>query len=139
MRITVQRQTQDGVSTIGEMLIDGTHECWTLEPANPILAGTYDLIIDFSRHFQRLMLHVLNVPPCPPDRGIRIHWGNIAANTEGCTLVGETDGKDFVGKSVDEFNVLFGKIQDALQEGPVTITYVDPMSANVPSGAGGGD
>lgn len=123
MKLTVQRQLTDSISTTGEMLIDGVHACYTLEPAKPIPAGTYDLTIDLSTRFKRLMPHVLDVPGYS---GIRIHWGNWARNTEGCTLVGETDGEDFIGKSVDEFNDLFLTLQEGLADGPVTITYLDP-------------
>ena len=132
MKIVVQRQVQDEISTTGELLIDGAHACYTLEPAKPIPTGTYDLVIDYSQRFKRLMPHVMNVPGY---EGIRIHWGNWAKDTEGCTLVGETDGKDFVGKSVDEFNVLFRELQSGLSDGPVTITYLDPIGGNEKSGA----
>jgi Family of unknown function (DUF5675) len=125
----VQRQPSDGTATMGELLIGGTHACFTMEPASPIQAGTYDLAIDYSPDFQRLMIHVLNVPPCPPDRGIRIHWGSIPPNTLGCLLTGETEGKDFLGHTVDEFNILFQQLQEALTGGPVTITYLEPSSA----------
>ena len=131
MKIVVQRQIQDAISTTGEMLIDGTHSCWTLEPATPIPAGTYDLAIDMSTRFKRLMPHVLNVPGY---EGIRIHWGNYAENTEGCTLVGRTQGEDFIGHSVDEFNALFQTLQQGVAEGPVTITYLDPTFGNANSG-----
>lgn len=134
MKIVVQRQIQDAISTTGEMLIDGVHECYTLEPAQPIPAGTYDLTIRQSPRFQRLMPHVESVPG---HTGILIHWGNWAKDTEGCTLVGETDGEDFVGHSVDEFNVLFQKFQRGLADGPVTISYLDPRSGNEASGTGG--
>jgi len=118
----VQRGRSDGVATLGELSIDGIHEAWTLEPPNPIPAGTYDLIIDFSNRFQRLMPHVLDVPG---HTGIRIHWGNWRKDTEDCTLVGHTEGKDFIGHSVEEFDILFQKLHDMLAEGPVTITYRD--------------
>jgi hypothetical protein len=137
MNWLVQRQPSDGVATLGELLIDGVHECWTLEPPEPIDAGTYDLVIDQSVRFGRLMPHVLNVPN---HTGIRIHWGNWRKDTKDCTLVGETEGKDFIGQSVDEFNILFQKLQDALAEGPVTITYADPTpSTSEDSGTGGGN
>lgn len=116
----VKRQPSDGVATLGELLIDGVHECFTLEPPDPIDAGTYDLVIDWSERFNRLMPHVMNVPD---HTGIRIHWGNWRKDTEDCTLVGETEGTDFIGHSVDEFDELFLKLRDDLNAGPVTITY----------------
>ena len=124
MNFVVQRQKQDDTATTGELLINGVHYCFTLEPAKPIPAGTYDLIIDWSVRFGRLMPHVLNVPGYT---GIRIHWGNWAINTEGCTLVGETQGDDFIGQSVAEFDQLFRMIQEAVAEGPTTITYLNPF------------
>jgi hypothetical protein len=126
MKVIVERQTQDETATVGEMSIDGVHACWTLEPAKPIPAGTYDLAIDWSARFNRLMPHVCDVPGY---EGIRIHWGNWAKDTEGCTLVGETDGADFVGQSVAEFNELFLTLQQGVAEGTCTITYIDPQEA----------
>jgi len=128
---------------MGELLINGQHVCYTMEPAyaadtvkpRAIPAGTYDLDIRFSPHFNRLMPHVENVPGFTD---IMIHWGNIPANTEGCLLVGELELGNFLEYSVDEFNILFQTIQDALTtEGQQVITYVDPPSGNVGSGAGG--
>lgn len=137
MTWVVKRQKPDAVATSGELLIDGQHECYTLEPATPIDAGTYDLTIDWSNRFQRRMPHVNNVPG---HTGIRIHWGNWSRDTKDCTLVGQTKGTDFVGHSVDEFNILFQKLDTALQEGPQLISYVDmdPFGSNG-SGTGGSD
>lgn len=122
MIIVVRRKATDGVATLGEMFVDGIHECFTLEPPNPIPAGTYDLIINWSERFKRLMPLVCNVPG---HSGIRIHWGNWAKDTEDCLLVGQTIGNDFIGHSVAEFDTLFLKIQHALDNGSLTITYID--------------
>lgn len=122
MSLLVHRQKSDGVATMGELLIDNVHECFTLEPPNPIPAGTYDLEILFSPKFNRLMPHVMNVPG---HTGILIHWGNWRKDTENCLLVGTTGGTDFVGNSVQEFDSLFQKIQEMLAQGPQTISYVD--------------
>lgn len=124
MIIVVRRQLSDGVATLGEMFIDGTHECFTLEPPNPIPAGTYQLIVNWSERFKRLMPLVVGVPG---HEGIRIHWGNWAKDTEDCLLVGEIRGADFIGHSVDAFNTFFQKLQDALNVGEVSITYLDGM------------
>lgn len=128
MKLLVQRQLSDGVATLGELLIDGVHECWTLEPTKPIPAGTYNLIISWSPRFQRLMPLVVNVPG---HEGIRIHWGNWAKDTEDCLLVGTTKGVDFVGHSVDEFNTLFQKLQNGLEGQEVTITYQDAQHPDI--------
>jgi hypothetical protein len=136
MNWLVERQPSDGVATLGELFIDGVHECWTLEPPDTFAAGTFDLVIDRSERFGRLMPHVLNVPG---HTGIRIHWGNWRKDTKDCTLVGETEGTDFIGHSVEAFNILFSKLLGDLDGGPVTITYADPTPTNAGSGAGGGD
>jgi hypothetical protein len=122
MILIVRRKVSDGVATLGELFINGQHECFTLEPSMPILAGTYNLTIDWSPRFQRLMPHVNTVPG---HEGIRIHWGNWTKDTEDCLLVGTTLGTDFIGHSVEEFDRLFIKLQDALMLGPCSITYLD--------------
>ena len=137
--IVVQRRWPDAQCVIGEMLFHGTHECYTMEPADPIPGGTYDLSIRWSPHFGRMMPHVENVPG---HTEIEIHWGNYPRDTEGCTLVGDLIGENFIGQSRTEFDTLFLKIQDALAEGPQTITYLDPPVSAVDldgevSGAGG--
>ena len=129
MKTVVQRDVPDATTTMGSMLIDDQHYCFTLEPSPPILAGTYELIIDWSDRFQRLMPHVLDVPG---HVGIRIHWGNWRKDTALCTLIGSTEGPDFVGHSVDQFDKFFIALQDALADGtPQFITYIDsPLNSS---------
>lgn len=108
---------------MGEFIINGSHTAYTLEPKNPIPAGTYDLDIRWSNRFQRLMPHVDNVPG---HAGIEIHWGNTPKDTDNCLVVGSIIANNFVGHSRTEFDALFLVIQDAVNEGPQTITYRDP-------------
>ena len=130
----VQRKWITPESVCGEMSLDGVYECDTLEPPyrddgmkpRAIPAATYDLTIRFSARFNRLMPHVENVPGFA---GVEIHWGNVPANTEACTLVGSGHSQDFVSHSVAEFNILFQKLQDAVNAGPCTITYLDPVAS----------
>ena len=126
MTFLVQRTLRDGTATLGELFLNSIHECYTLEPANPIPAGTYDLTIRRSPRFNREMPHVEDVPG---HTGILIHWGNWSKDTEDCLLVGRTQEADFIGHSVEEFDLLFAKIQSALREGPQRITYLDPKPA----------
>lgn len=121
MTFEVRREKPDGIATLGKLYIDGVFECFTLEPPDPIPAGTYPLTINWSIRFGRTMPQVCSVPG---HTGIRIHWGNWRKDTEDCTLVGTTEGKDFIGHSVDEFNRLYDKIFDTIKAfGPQLIIY----------------
>ena len=120
-------------STIGELLIDGQHECFTLEdpvhkgPKIPgrtaIPEGTYPLVVTLSQRFGRELPLLLNVPGFS---GIRIHPGNTAQDTEGCILVGQTRGQDWIGRSRAAFDLLFPKLQVGLKARisiSITITH----------------
>ena len=107
-------------STIGELLIDGYFECYTLEDEvrppgekvpgeTAISAGTYKLVIDKSDRFKCLMPHLLDVPMFT---GVRIHSGNTDQDTEGCILVGSTIvNENFIGNSKVAFDQLFSKLK----------------------------
>lgn len=134
MELTVKRQPSADGATLGELLIDGEHECWTLEDVvrpdgakvdgqTAIPAGRYRVIIDQSARFGCPMPHVLDVPGF---EGIRIHAGNTAADTEGCLLLGQTHGDNQVWQSRLAFVAFFAKLQAALQDGgECWITYTD--------------
>jgi len=119
MQITVKRLHKTNTSTIGELLIDGVFECYTLEDVErpvkiknetAIPKGTYKVIINKSNRFKRLLPLLLNVPNF---EGIRIHSGNTNHDTEGCILVGQTRGDNYIGQSRKAFAKLFKKMQAA--------------------------
>lgn len=113
-------------STIGELLIDGYFECYTLEDEvrplgekvpseTAIPAGTYKVVIDQSDRFKRLMPHLLDVPQFT---GVRIHFGNTDDDTDGCILVGTTIvNENFVGNSRIAFDQLFTKLKSTFDLG----------------------
>ncbi len=118
MEIKIVRDTFTDKTTIGKMYIDGTFFCDTLEDKvrdkkiqgqTAIPKGTYDTIIDYSNRFKKNMPHILDVPNF---EGIRIHSGNTAENTDGCILLGQRSGKDFVGNSKNTFNAFMKLITD---------------------------
>lgn len=123
MKIIVKRTLFDDAATIGEMYIDGTFECYTLEDKvrppserkvpgeTAIPFGTYPVTIDFSQHFRDYMPHILGVPGF---LGIRIHPGNTPHDTEGCILVGESNEPDELRESRKAFDAFFGKLKAAL-------------------------
>lgn len=139
MLIAVIRKWLTKEATISEISVDGQFICYGLEDAvreiegqpvdswkvkgeTAIPYGSYPLEITPSVRFKRDMLQVMDVPGFA---GIRIHAGNTSADTEGCLLVGDTKGNDFVGNSRSALVKLFGIVQSALHRGEdVTIEYV---------------
>lgn len=129
MLLTVVRTTFTEKSSVGELLINGNHECWTLEPPlldppikpRAIQAGTYLISLRPSPRFRRVMPYVESVPDFA---GILIHSGNQPQHTEGCLLVGKTKDTDWVGSSKKAFSDLFIKLS---QEAPgsIQISYIN--------------
>jgi hypothetical protein len=132
MKLEVRRKWFTDKSLCGQLYIDGQETCYTLEPPwadganqhkiNSILPGTYKVIIDFSPHFKRRLPHILNVPY--RDQ-IRMHVGNSAKDTEGCTLLGYTHSVDFIGQSIKAFGDFFPKLNQAInakEETSITFT-----------------
>lgn len=123
MRLRLIRGPSTTKSTLGELYIDGTFECYTLEDVvrkvkipgeTAIPAGTYEMIVTMSHRFKQLMPLLVAVPQF---EGIRIHPGNTDKDTRGCILVGQTQSKDFVGRSRPAYQVLLAKLQAALKHG----------------------
>lgn len=130
MKMTLKRTECGKVCTIGELLVDGKHEAWTLEDVvrpdgvkiygeTAIPAGTYTVDITYSPRFKRdlpLLIGVKNFV------GIRIHPGNTASDTDGCILVGQGKGPNTILESRAAFNALMGKLCAAKRAGqPITI------------------
>ena len=140
MNLKLRRTTFTGRSTIGELSVDGTFECFTLEDMvrpvkvpgmTAISEGVYVVSVSFSDRFKRLLPEVHDVPNFT---GIRIHPGNTDADTEGCILVGKTEDTDFIGDSRAAFNKLFPKIQAAAQKEKIFLE-VTSVAAEAPHGA----
>jgi hypothetical protein len=119
MLITVKRLYKTDTCVIGELLVDGLFECFTLEDPErevkikgetAIPKGTYKVIINESNRFKRQLPLLLNVPNF---EGVRIHSGNTNHDTEGCILVGQSRNKNYIGQSRKAFDKLFKKMQKA--------------------------
>lgn len=140
MELTLKR-TDNTNCTIGNLSINGTFECYTLEDVDrgltsqwPIGAiaelkihgktaiptGKYEVVIGYSERFKRLLPLLLNVPGFA---GIRIHPGNGPDDTEGCILVGQrVDGSRLAGgSSRPAFSALFAKLQAAIKKEKIWI------------------
>ena len=128
MEIKVVRSEFTPRSTVGKLYIDGALApmCWTLElPSREqkpmcIPPGRYEVIINWSNRFKRLMPLLLGVPGF---EGVRIHMGNDEHDTEGCILLGEDHtAPDWIGHSIRAFSLFFLALQSALRIGKVFIT-----------------
>ena len=139
MELFLQRKPSSEHATLGSLLVNGEHECFTLEDvvrdlhvdgsgkvfgATAISAGRYKVIIDFSQRFQKDMLHILDVPFFT---GIRILSGNTDANTEGCVLVGQVViSEDYIHGGSVALPALQAKIAKAIDDDEeVWITIAD--------------
>ena len=137
-RLGAVNHNSDGVTTVDYFytLEDAVREIpgvpvseYKIKGRTAIPVGSYDLVIDYSNRFKRLMPHILNVPGF---EGIRIHAGNTHEDTEGCILVGEdwgpvatSQGTEYVlGQSRAAFDVFFPMLSKALEAGPCRIRVV---------------
>lgn len=128
MNLTLRREQFTTESTIGSLLIDGQHECFTLEDEDRALEaggeklygrtaiprGRYKIGLDWSPKYGRDMPHVLDVPGF---EGIRIHSGNTARDTEGCILVGTERIPNYIRNSRIAFAALILKLNFAWASG----------------------
>jgi hypothetical protein len=129
MRLALSRDCYSNQATIGELTIDGTFECYTLENAmgnltatgkSCIPSGTYN-IVDYAS--PKFGFHVPLLQNVPGYDAIEIHPGNTEEDTLGCILVGLARNTDSIGQSRPAFNSLYSKIKAALDSGDtVTIT-----------------
>jgi hypothetical protein len=122
MRLNIDRYELQPSRTFGRLYIDGKLFCDTLEDADRevkikhetcIPTGTYQVVIDMSQRFQKLMPHILNVPGFD---GIRIHSGNTEADTSGCILVGERHGDKLINSRIT-FDRLMIALKDCADNG----------------------
>ena len=123
MELKLNRIFLGSSATIGELWVNDTHLCDTLEDRvrpegekiygkTAIPEGTYEMVLSYSPRFKKILPEILNVPNFS---GIRIHTGNSSKDTEGCILVGTWDGEkeDWISDSKIAFNELMSLLQKA--------------------------
>ncbi|MDE6277856.1 MAG: hypothetical protein K2M06_07085 [Muribaculaceae bacterium] len=99
MELILERYAKRANYTIGRMFVDGVKYCDTLEDpvrdlskeakvpgATAIPEGRYEIVVNISPKFKRLLPRLLRVPHF---EGVLIHRGNTSADTAGCILPGE--------------------------------------------------
>jgi hypothetical protein len=141
LELFLQRRPTKDKTTLGELSVNGTHFCFTLEdevrvddPTTPvnegakvygetaIPAGTYELAITFSPKFKKDMILVKDVEGFT---GIRIHSGNDAEDTLGCILVGATvDSDTRIHGGSTTLPLLFALIHTAIAQGQKVILSI---------------
>lgn len=129
MKLELIRKVFTNISTIGDLLIDGKWFSFVLEDVvrpldkvpgeTAIPYGTYEVITNWSVRFKRVMPLLLNVLGF---EGVRIHWGNTDADTEGCILLGYIKNPDFVGQSKAAFFDFMPILKQGLETGKVFLT-----------------
>lgn len=98
-KLVLFRDVLNAEFTLGEMTIDNQRLGFTCEDTDrqlesggekiygqtAIPRGEYLVTLSFSRHFQKVLPEIHDVPGFD---GVRIHGGNTAADTLGCILLG---------------------------------------------------
>lgn len=127
MNIEVKRRKSSIHSTLSEVYVDSELVCFALEdrvrelPGMPVSewkvtgetaipAGRYQVKIQWSPRFTRLLPRLQNVPGF---QGVLIHPGNYPRDTEGCILPGTQIAGDSVVESRVAFLELNKRIEDA--------------------------
>lgn len=120
MMLNVRRDILRDDCTLGTLFVNGHAFCYTCEDAvrmhkikgkTAIPYGEYQVIVNFSKRFQKMMPLLLAVPEF---EGVRIHAGNSASETEGCILVGQDRTDNGVAKSRAAFDLLMPEIEEAI-------------------------
>lgn len=139
MEILVNRVARKDTYTIGKLFVNNIYECDTLEDKDrdankngvfdngetkvysetAIPNGRYKIILAHSPKFSpkvnnRKMPLLENVPSFT---GVLIHWGNTAADSAGCILVGVNNAIGRVNNSKETFLRLLDKIEEADKRG----------------------
>ena len=86
--LVLVRNIRKGNAVLGCLFINGTFICYTLENADKAIPeGVYNIENSKSPKFKRELPLIFN-KNLKASRGIRIHRGNTAKDSQGCVLVG---------------------------------------------------
>lgn len=125
MRLDLYRHPSTATATEGRLFIDQQAYCATLEPAEPIPAGTYAILLYQSPKFGEQVPWLQGVPG---HTFIEMHCGNSAKDTEGCILValdGGASDDNWVSRSRPALDNLVSKMRAASEYGPIVVTIHD--------------
>lgn len=134
MRLELRRTLRIGHATLGQLLIDGHHQCFTAEDVEreekvpgvtAIPRGRYPLSLRTRGGFhERYAVRwpewhrhgMLWLRGVPGFTYVLIHPGNTPADTRGCILPGETMRATGVGRSVRAYQSLYLELAPRLVE-----------------------
>jgi len=128
MELTLNRKIETKNSTIGELFVNDKFQCYTLEDIErpvkvwgktAIPKGRYEVVITYSAKFKKYLPLLLNVLDY---KGIRIHAGNTAIDTDGCILVGRIKQTDKILESVKAINELLPILKSVEKKEKIFIT-----------------
>lgn len=91
-------------AVLGSLYLNGAFICYTLENASTLIpCGDYRVQNSKSPKFKRELPLIYNSTTVKASRGIRIHRGNTAKDSQGCVLVGMSRDvkKNFITESTN--------------------------------------
>lgn len=98
--LTLIRDVKGDKAILGKLYLNGAIVCYTLENASKAIpTGVYNVQNSKSPKFKRELPLVFNAG-VSSSRGIRIHRGNSAKDSQGCILVGM--GRDVKNSFITE-------------------------------------
>ena len=124
MKLKVIRELKTEVSTIGKLYINEKFFCYTLEDndrglkqtdsllfintkkifgVTAIPSGNYELIVNLSPKFKRMLPRILNIKGFD---GVLMHRGNTANDSLGCIILGYQKGENAIFDSTKAENDL---------------------------------
>ena len=96
--LVLVRDIRKGDAILGCLFLNGTFICYTLENADKAIPeGVYNIENSKSPKFKRELPLIYN-KGLNASRGLRIHRGNTAKDSQGCVLVG-------MGRSTEKSSV----------------------------------
>ncbi|WP_293956104.1 MULTISPECIES: DUF5675 family protein [unclassified Sphingobacterium] len=149
MELTLKRFRQGNNSTLSELYIDGTFQCYGLEDTvrdvkikgrTAIPAGTYKLGINrtggmntaYKKRFPDMHEGMIEIRAIPNFSLVYIHIGNTHDDTEGCLLVGTYFHKSYddwgVYQSAEAYKQLYRTIIEQVKIGQVILKIENKFS-----------
>lgn len=123
MELKLHRIYMNETYTIGKLFVNGVLFCSTIEDVERdvkiknetcIPKGRYQVIVNLSNRFKRMLPLLLNVPEF---EGIRIHNGSDQNSSSGCIIIGDNNVKGKVTNSTFYMNKLTDLLTIEQQKG----------------------